>query len=50
MGIAMLFLLVFIFKFFALVQEQNLVLIGGALQDDNADIYGKVVDLAVSLI
>ena len=27
-------------------QKRNMVLVGGALADDNADIYGKFVDLA----
>ena len=31
------------------VKSQNLVLVGGNLADDNADIYNKIVDLAVSI-
>ena len=30
------------------VKTQNLLLIGGALEDNNAAIYEKIVDLAVS--
>jgi hypothetical protein len=32
----------------ALVSSQSLVLVGGALADDNAAIWNKVVELAVS--
>ena len=36
--------------FLDLVKTQNLLLIGGALEDNNAAIYEKVVDLAVSVV
>ena len=36
--------------FLGFVKTQNLLLIGGALEDDNAAIYEKVVDLAVSAV
>ena len=36
--------------YLSFVKTQNLLLIGGALQDNNAAIYEKIVDLAVSVL
>ena len=36
--------------FLGFVKTQNLLLIGGALEDNNAAIYKKIVDLAVSVL
>ena len=36
--------------YLSFVKTQNLLLIGGALEDNNAAIYEKIVDLAVSVV
>ena len=36
--------------FLGFVKTQNLLLIGGALDDNNAAVYEKIVDLAVSVV
>ncbi len=38
-----------LFCFLTTADSQNLVLVGGNLADDNADIYNKIVNLAVSV-